>query len=96
MAQVGDETLAPRLVLQASAAPLLTETSIPMALWTSLMPRIVVAHWGEQISAADINGDLMVDVAGYRGHQPKLDVPRAVASRPGCPSRRVLLWPALV
>ena len=61
MTQVGDESLAPRLVLQAAPGPLLTGDVNSDGIVDELDAAYVVAHWGESNSPADINGDMIVD-----------------------------------
>jgi pectate lyase len=61
VAQVGDETLAPRLVLQATAASMLTGDVNGDGYVDKLDVDYVVAHWGGTDSLADLNGDNVVD-----------------------------------
>ena len=61
MAQVGDETLAPRLVLQGIAAPILTGDVNGDGYVDKLDVDYVVAHWGGADPLADLNGDNVVN-----------------------------------
>src|SRR3954468_17361599 len=59
--QVGNESLAPQLLLQASAAPTLMGDVNADGVVDELDVVYVVAHWGQTHSLADINGDMIVD-----------------------------------
>jgi hypothetical protein len=61
VSQIGNETLAPRLLLQATAAPLLPGDVNADGIVDELDAAFIVAHWGETGSPADINGDMIVD-----------------------------------